>query len=364
MIYGTIKNQQLDIRAAAAADTIDYLTADFSFLTSEWNGLVKYAHFKQGTHRYSVQLTDDKVTESDHLNLAEGEWTVYLHGNEYRDGEVIQRVTTNIATFTVEPTGILDGEPFPEVEPSVVEQIEAELSDHEERIESLEENAPVQDVVDANGNSLVDSEKVAHLPDGSLPVGTDGQMIVNSDGDWIAEDVSFEDSTNKVTTLTASSTDVQYPSAKVVYDSLENKVTKETGKGLSENDYTDTDKAKVDGLATVASTGDYDDLINTPTIPEQIQSDWNQSDTTAKDFIKNKPTIVNPVQSDWNQADSSALDYIKNKPSIPSIVGLEETANKVTSLSAQSTDTQYPSAKCIYDLIGGLDDLIGTGVIS
>lgn len=45
-------------------------------------------------------------------------------------------------------------------------------------------------------------------------------------------------------------------------------------------------------LATVATTGSYSDLINTPTIPDaQIQSDWGQSNTTAKDYIKNKPTI-------------------------------------------------------------------------
>lgn len=33
----------------------------------------------------------------------------------------------------------------------------------------------------------------------------------------------------------------------------------------------------------------------------------------------------------------------------------EDSTNKVTSLSAQSTDTQYPSAKCVYDLIGSID---------
>ena len=45
-------------------------------------------------------------------------------------------------------------------------------------------------------------------------------------------------------------------------------------------------------LATVASTGSYTDLVDKPTIPDaQIQSDWNQADTTAKDYIKNKPTI-------------------------------------------------------------------------
>ena len=41
-------------------------------------------------------------------------------------------------------------------------------------------------------------------------------------------------------------------------------------------------------------SGDYNDLINKPTIPAaQIQSDWNQTNTSAKDYIKNKPTITN-----------------------------------------------------------------------
>lgn len=43
-------------------------------------------------------------------------------------------------------------------------------------------------------------------------------------------------------------------------------------------------------LATVAFTGDYNDLINRPAFL-QLQSDWNQTDTDAPDYIKNKPTI-------------------------------------------------------------------------
>lgn len=30
----------------------------------------------------------------------------------------------------------------------------------------------------------------------------------------------------------------------------------------------------------------------------------------------------------------------------------------VTSISAQSTDTQYPSAKCVYDLVGDIETLL------
>ena len=45
-------------------------------------------------------------------------------------------------------------------------------------------------------------------------------------------------------------------------------------------------------VAEVAITGNYDDLINKPTIPAaQVQSDWDQADNTQVDYIKNKPTI-------------------------------------------------------------------------
>ena len=63
-------------------------------------------------------------------------------------------------------------------------------------------------------------------------------------------------------------------------------------------------------LATVATTGSYNDLINLPTIPAaQIQSDWNQSNSGSLDFIKNKPTIFS-----GNYADLSG------RPSIPATI--------------------------------------------
>lgn len=40
------------------------------------------------------------------------------------------------------------------------------------------------------------------------------------------------------------------------------------------------------------------------------------------------------------------------------IEGKEDTANKVTSLSSSSTDTQYPSAKCVYDGLGTKQNII------
>ena len=43
----------------------------------------------------------------------------------------------------------------------------------------------------------------------------------------------------------------------------------------------------------------------------------------------------------------------------------EAKSNKVTSLSSSSTDTEYPSAKCVYDMIGDVESLLtalNTGV--
>lgn len=96
-----------------------------------------------------------------------------------------------------------------------------------------------------------------------------------------------------------------------------------------------TPYAKSEDLATVATSGDYDDLENKPTIPAaQVQSDWLEADTSAKSYILNKPTIPSAqVQSDWNEADSSAVDYIKNKPNLATVA----TSGSYTDLSNKPT---------------------------
>ena len=37
---------------------------------------------------------------------------------------------------------------------------------------------------------------------------------------------------------------------------------------------------------------------------------------------------------------------------------VEEVANKVTTISSSSTDSQYPSAKCVYDIVGNVEALL------
>lgn len=58
---------------------------------------------------------------------------------------------------------------------------------------------------------------------------------------------------------------------------LDQKVSKETGKGLSTNDYTNADKTKLAGIAPGAEVN--------------VQSDWSTSDATQDSYIRHKPSI-------------------------------------------------------------------------
>jgi hypothetical protein len=134
MITGFVHGQVLRLSApVVAADTLDYLTAQFVFRSADWSGMEKWAHFSKGGTVYDVRLTDDKIRREDHLNLGAGEWKVYVHGNRFADGTVVERITTAEDVLRVVPTGALDGEPFPEMPASVTEQILA-------RLENVEQN--------------------------------------------------------------------------------------------------------------------------------------------------------------------------------------------------------------------------------
>ncbi len=127
-------------------------------------------------------------------------------------------------------------------------------------------------------------------------------------------------------------------------------------------------KANTSALATVATSGSYTDLTNTPTIPDavsgtndgtnwttltigsvtknipsgggaaQIQSDWTQNDNTKVDYIKNKPSLA-------TVATSGSYNDLSNTPSIPDAVsGVNDNTNW-TSLTIGSVTKGIPAAQ-------------------
>ena len=121
-----------------------------------------------------------------------------------------------------------------------------------------------------------------------------------------------------VTSWEPTPSDTKVPSEKLTKNTLDTKVDKVTGKGLSTNDFTNSYKNTIDGLSTVATTGDYDDLTDKPTIPSKISDLTNDSDFIEKSsttgLVKNDGTIDTTSYSTFD----GDYDSLTNKPSIPS----------------------------------------------
>lgn len=117
-----------------------------------------------------------------------------------------------------------------------------------------------------------------------------------------------------------------------------------------------TSYVESDDLATVATTGSYDDLTDKPTIPAaQVQSDWTESDNTKKSYIKNKPNLA-------TVATSGSYTDLSNKPTIPPTLSasgnIEIDSNvikrkEVWLTMAEYTALQNPDANTDYHITDG-----------
>ena len=93
-----------------------------------------------------------------------------------------------------------------------------------------------------------------------------------------------------------------------------------------------------------------------------INNDWEKIGNTDIDLTGyatetwvNTQIAAIPIQGLIN----AALTNYYTKTEVDTALGNKEnTSNKVTSLSAQSTDTQYPSAKCVYNIVGNIESLL------
>lgn len=110
-----------------AAESVQYLTAKVICETEDWTGREIKAMFGQGCTVHEISVTGGEITAKQQLNLTAGDWRVWLVGNSARDGEVIPRITTNIAHISVAPTGGTEGNPFPTIPPTVEEQLRADM---------------------------------------------------------------------------------------------------------------------------------------------------------------------------------------------------------------------------------------------
>ena len=152
--------------------------------------------------------------------------------------------------------------------------------------------------ITANGTLSADAQPAVLYP--STGQNTDGAMT--------------QKATTDALTLKADSSSLATVATSGSYNDLSNKPTIPTiptNTSAFTNDGSDGTSVYVeaDELATVATTGSYTDLLNKPTIPAaQVNSDWNANSGVAE--ILNKPNLA-------AVATSGSYTDLSNTPTIP-----------------------------------------------
>lgn len=191
-----------------------------------------------------------------------------------------------------------------------------------------------------------------------------------------------ENAANKTQAIDANSTATQYPSAKAVKTALDYKVnikqgTDNAGKGLivegTNGTLTLTDIAtqeELNAVARTASSGQTAQQVNTAITNAiggldvasvggegqfviTIKQENGKIDAGVKSFV---PNLVDGVlDAPTTNAVYDALALKQDNLGYTA----ENTANKVTSVTSTSTNTQYPTAKAVYTALSGKQDSLG-----
>ena len=157
-----------------------------------------------------------------------------------------------------------------------------------------------------------------------------------------------EDNSNKVTSLSSSSTDVQYPSAKCVYDEVKKIYYSDIQiSDITEGELTGTVKTKLQALRIGATTSKFvilatDTQGNRTGVTATIDSYGSMFQMWFVYQGRYCEVTATPDDTTWTAHWET----------------LEKTSNKVTSLSSSSTDTQYPSAKAVYTELNNISEFV------
>lgn len=170
-----------------------------------------------------------------------------------------------------------------------------------------------------NGKILVDGESVIVYDDSEIKEKIGGK-VDKAIGKGLSSNDYTDAEKNKLANLS------NYDDTEIKNE-IGGKVDKVQGKGLSSNDYTDEEKTKLEGLQdgqVYAFNFNYLTEKN-----ESLSGEVMNVGGRVADLERTTQESINQL---WGNANTK-----------------EDSANKVTTLDSNGTDTQYPSAKVTYD---------------
>ena len=109
------------------------------------------------------------------------------------------------------------------------------------------------------------------------------------------------------------------------------------------------------------------EIKNTPSIYYYSNDTEIKNKLATDGFIQIGYYVFRPIEGYIdlsNYVTTSSLNntlsnYVTTSSLNNTLSNYELISNKVTSLSSSSTDNEYPSAKCVYDIIGDVESLLG-----
>ena len=285
----------------------------------------------------NIDITDDVISTEKAVVAAGSNVTV----TSSTDSE------TKVTTYTVSASG------------SGVQPVQSNWTESDSQSLAYIQNKPQNLVQDADythtDNNFTDADK-------SKLTGIESGAEVNVQSNWNETDTDSDAYIQNKPTLAAVATSGSY-------NDLSDQPTIPSGTQL----LPPATSADEDKVLTVDANG-YPDWV-TPSSPQQVQSDWTEADTSSPAYIANKPTIpsgdqlvpsatstdegkiltvdsngdpswapaqtYSQVQTNWNESDTSSVRYIQNKPSIPTKTSdLNNDSNFITASDVPAAQVQ------------------------
>lgn len=356
-----------------SSNTVDYITATFD-LDEEWSECDVVKAVWSGRRATIVALLDANNTcVVPHEVLATvGKVNVNLTGTVYRDGEEFTRITTYpFNAITIDAMARVDGDETAPVTPSQFDQFVEAVKSETEKVTGMTAVAETLPTGSDATASYSDGVLTLGIPRGVKgdkgetgaqgPVGPAGpkgdtgatgpQGPTGADGFSPVANVTKVGNTATITitdkygTTTASISDGSGGGGGVtVDDALSSTSTNPVQNKVITNAL--NAKANTSSLASVATTGNYNDLSNKPTIPtvptnvSAFTNDAGYITSVPSEYVT-ESELTTAIAGKANTADlatvatSGSYADLTNKPTIPTVP---------TNVSAFTNDAHYITA--------------------